>query len=201
MNITLVTGPARSGKSEWAEVLAQKNAIQKNQRLIYVATARRNLDDAEWQARIDKHVQRRLSAAEVWPAISWQCIEVPVDLPGAIAQYNASDCLLIDSLGTWLANLIEQTDEQWQACQSELIAALKQTSATVVLVAEETGWGVVPAYKIGRTFRDRLGNLSRRVGELSVNTYLVTSGYAINLSQLGQPVGSCSASCSTDRDS
>ena len=192
MNITLVTGPARSGKSEWAEVLAQKNAIQKNQRLIYVATARRNLDDAEWQARIDKHVQRRLSAAEVWPAISWQCIEVPVDLPGAIAQYNASDCLLIDSLGTWLANLIEQTDEQWQACQSDLIAVLKQTQATVILVAEETGWGVVPAYKMGRTFRDRLGSLSRRVGELSADTYLVTCGYAINLAQVGQPVSGCS---------
>ena len=192
MSITLVTGPARSGKSEWAELLAQKIAVQKDRRPVYVATARRDPDDVEWQARIDKHVQRRLSAEASRPAMSWQCIEVPVDLPGAIAQYTASDCLLVDSLGTWLANLIEQTDEQWQTSQSELIAVLQQTQATIVLVAEETGWGMVPAYKMGRTFRDRLGSLSRCVGELSVDTYLVTCGYAINLAKMGQPVGGCS---------
>ena len=144
-----MTGPARSGKSEWAEALAEQAAAAANQQLIYIATAQRNPSDADWQARIEKHVQRRSAA--------WQCDEVPVALAEAIAQYNASHCLLIDSLGTWLANLIAQSDEQWQTSQVELIAALRQTEATVILVAEETGWGVIPAYEMGRTFRDRLG--------------------------------------------
>lgn len=191
MNITLVTGPARSGKSEWAESLAEKVAIQDNQQLIYVATAQRNLDDAEWQARIDKHVQRR--------SPSWQCVEVPINLTEAIAQYDSSYCLLVDSLGTWLTNLIELTEKEWQMSQSELIAALKQTPATVVLVAEETGWGVVPAYKMGRTFRDRLGALSRHIGELATTVYLVTSGYAIDLTLLGQPIGDRSVNRPTDK--
>ena len=181
MTITLVTGPARSGKSEWAETLAEKAAQQSAQRLVYIATAQRNPSDAQWQARIEKHVQRRSQ--------NWRCVEVPVNLSEAIAQHTLSHCLLIDSLGTWLANLIAQSEEEWQASQLGLIAALDQTEATVILVAEETGWGVVPAYEVGRTFRDRLGTLSRKVGELCTDVYLVTSGYAINLAQLGQSIG------------
>jgi adenosylcobinamide kinase/adenosylcobinamide-phosphate guanylyltransferase len=37
-----------------------------------------------------------------------------------------------------------------------LILSLVTVACDVILVAEETGWGVVPAYPLGRTFRDRL---------------------------------------------
>ena len=47
---------------------------------------------------------------------------------------------------------------------------------------------MVPAYALGRLFRDRLGSLSRAVGAIANDVYLVTSGYAINLSSLGEPV-------------
>ncbi|NJO20766.1 MAG: bifunctional adenosylcobinamide kinase/adenosylcobinamide-phosphate guanylyltransferase, partial [Spirulinaceae cyanobacterium RM2_2_10] len=49
-------------------------------------------------------------------------------------------------------------------------------------------WGVVPAYPLGRQFRDRLGHLTRRVGAIATAVYLVTGGYAIDLVQLGQPL-------------
>ncbi len=181
MTIVLVTGPARSGKSEWAERLAQQNATAKNQQVIYIATAKSSPDDAEWQARIEQHKQRR-------PA-QWRAYEVPVDLAQFICQHGEAHCLLIDSLGTWLANLIEQDASTWNESQEQLMAALKQTSANVILVAEETGWGVVPAYELGRTFRDRLGTLSRSVGEFATDVYLVTSGYAINVAAIGSAVG------------
>jgi adenosylcobinamide kinase/adenosylcobinamide-phosphate guanylyltransferase len=58
----------------------------------------------------------------------------------------------------------------------------------VILVAEETGWGVVPAYATGRLFRDRLGHLIRRVGAIAHTVYLVTGGYAVNLSEIGIPL-------------
>ena len=181
MTIILVTGPARSGKSEWAEQLAQQNATAKNQQVIYIATAQSNPNDAEWQARIEQHKQRRLA--------QWHTHEVPVELAQSIGQYSDEHCLLIDSLGTWLANLIEQDAGIWNETQGQLMAALKQTSADVILVAEETGWGVVPGYELGRTFRDRLGTLSRSVGELATDVYLVTSGYAINVSAIGSAIG------------
>ena len=181
MTCILITGPSRSGKSEWAEQLSDRTAKAQNQQIVYIATSQINSDDAEWQQRIAQHRQRRPD--------SWQLQEVPVDLAGAIALHTATHCLLIDSLGTWLANLIEQDDADWHLSQQALIAALAKTNATEILVAEETGWGVVPAYELGRRFRDRLGSLSRVVGEIATDVYLVTGGYALNLSTLGEPVG------------
>jgi adenosylcobinamide kinase/adenosylcobinamide-phosphate guanylyltransferase len=49
--IILVTGPARSGKSEWAENLATRLGQQFNQPIIYMATAQEEPQDLEWQAR------------------------------------------------------------------------------------------------------------------------------------------------------
>jgi len=180
MSIILITGPSRSGKSEWAEQLADYQQAHHQQEVIYIATARTNPNDAEWQARIEQHKARRPE--------SWRCAEVPVNLAAAIAPQASSHCLLIDSLGTWLANLIEQSSEEWQQTQAQLLEALQQTDATVILVAEETGWGVVPAYEMGRLFRDRLGILSRQAAAIASETYLVTSGYALPLSKLAVPV-------------
>lgn len=174
----LVTGPVRSGKSEWAEKLA----MQSGKPVVYIATAQFNPEDAEWQARIQRHQERR--------SADWVTLHVPFDLATALEQSSASQCLLIDSLGTWLANGLEQDDAAWEATTLTLLAALNQTSSMVILVAEETGWGVVPAYPSGRTFRDRLGTLTRQIGAIVDETYLVTGGYALDLAKLGTLIDS-----------
>ena len=66
--------------------------------------------------------------------------------------------------------------------------AFTQSIAEVIVVAEETGWGVVPAYPLGRKFRDRLGALTRQLTQISDEAYLVCAGFAINLKQIGQIV-------------
>lgn len=170
----LVTGPARSGKSEWAELLAK----QTGQPVTYVATAQRDPSDLDWNARIEAHRCRR-------PA-DWMTMEVPIELAAIVC--SGSGCLLIDSLGTWVANLLEEDDLTWSQTQETFLQSLKRTSAEVILVAEETGWGVIPAYPLGRTFRDRLGMLVRRVGTISAPVYLVTGGHALNLSVLASPL-------------
>lgn len=177
-SLILVTGPARSGKSEWAEQLAAQTC----ESVIYVATAQVDPTDAEWQARIQRHQQRR--------SPNWQTQHVPVELAAATQQAPKASCLLIDSLGTWLANCLEQDEERWEGTVQGLLEALPYSSNTVIVVTEETGWGVVPAHPIGRTFRDRLGALSRQIGAISNTVYLVTAGYALNLTQLGTPLQS-----------
>lgn len=174
--LILVTGPARSGKSEWAEALAN----QSQQSVIYVATAQADPADLEWQARIEQHQLRRPP--------HWSTQQVPIALPELIQSTPAGNCLLIDSLGTWLANLLGQDEPQWQATVEVLLTSLRQSSCQVILVAEETGWGVVPAYPIGRTFRDRLGKLTRQIAAISEPVYLVMGGYILNLSALGTPL-------------
>jgi adenosylcobinamide kinase / adenosylcobinamide-phosphate guanylyltransferase len=174
--IILVTGPARSGKSEWAEHLA----IRSDRAILYVATAQDRQDDAEWHQRIEQHRDRRPG--------SWRTVECPMNLVGAIEQAGSADCLLVDSLGTWVANLLEESEAVWRQHGDHLLEALAATQAMVVLVAEETGWGVVPAYPMGRSFRDRLGRLVREVAALANVTYLVTAGHALELSAIAVPL-------------
>ncbi|MEO1211729.1 MAG: bifunctional adenosylcobinamide kinase/adenosylcobinamide-phosphate guanylyltransferase [Cyanobacteria bacterium J06638_20] len=174
--VTLITGPARSGKSEWGERLA----VQSGQQVVYMATAIAPTDDSEWLARLEAHRKRR-------PA-EWETLEVSHHLAKAIAAAAPDTCLLVDSLGTWLANLLEQDEETWAETQAGLLHCLEQAKAQVILIAEETGWGIVPAYPLGRRFRDRLGMLTRKIGAIANSVYLVTGGYALNLSELGTQI-------------
>ena len=181
-NLILVTGPSRSGKSEWAEHLAEAIAQHKKLGVVYVATSQEDANDPEWQARLDKHRDRRPN--------HWQTLAVPTELSLAITPNPLTNCLLIDSLGTWVANLLSQDENQWQLTQQALLENLQNSSQNIILVAEETGWGVVPAYPIGRQFRDRLGNLTKEIGAIADKVYLVTGGYVLDLTQLGNPLPS-----------
>lgn len=175
-HLILVTGPARSGKSEWAETLAMRSGKP----VVYVATAQVDPDDLEWRSRIEQHQQRR--------PCEWQTLQVPITLAATIQDSVQSTCLLVDSLGTWVANFLDQDDEAWEITSAKLLESLLNCPADVILVAEETGWGVVPAYPIGRKFRDRLGTLCRRLGAIANPVFLVTGGHVLNLSLLGSPL-------------
>ncbi|MFP4134864.1 MAG: bifunctional adenosylcobinamide kinase/adenosylcobinamide-phosphate guanylyltransferase [Halothece sp.] len=174
--VTLVLGPASSGKSEWAEKLAK----QSKRSVTYIATAIADHNDPAWQEKLQKHASRRPRA--------WVTQEVPTALAEAVQKGTAQECLLIDSLGTWVANLLTETETDWEVRVSQFLESLEQTASQVILVGEETGWGVIPAYKSGRLFRDRLGDLTRRVGENATEVYLVTGGYALPLKKIGYPL-------------
>lgn len=172
----LVTGASSSGKSEFAEAIAQ----QSGKSVIYIATAKVDESDREWRSKIWKHQQRRPK--------TWTTLNADINLADCLERASASECLLIDSLGTWVANYIESEDTIWQKTGDRFLASLKATTATTIIVGEETGWGVVPAYAMGRLFRDRLGYLSRQVGNVVETTYLVVGGHVLNLSVLGEPL-------------
>jgi adenosylcobinamide kinase/adenosylcobinamide-phosphate guanylyltransferase len=174
--LILVSGPARSGKSEVAEGLAAATGKS----VIYLATAQIDPTDQEWQARITQHQQRRPD--------SWQTLETPLDLATILHTAAPQNCLLIDSLGTWVANYLEQEETLWQETLNDLRESLTLTRADIILVSEEVGWGVIPPYPLGRKFRDRLGSAARTLGAIADPVYLVTNGYVVNLSQLGTPI-------------
>ncbi len=180
MVVTLITGPTRSGKSEFAE----RRAAQSGRPVVYVATARLMPEDAEWQARIEVHRRRRPPG--------WQLLETAqsISLSTVIGEAPADQCLLIDSLGTWLAEQLMGEAAPPADSSAELLNALAATAADVIVVSEEVGWGVVPAYPLGRQFRDELGRLNRRIARQAAAAYLVVSGYALDLKQLGVEIDS-----------
>ncbi|MBH8565586.1 bifunctional adenosylcobinamide kinase/adenosylcobinamide-phosphate guanylyltransferase [Nostoc sp. CENA67] len=174
--VILITGPARSGKSELAETLA----LESGKAVVYVATATENPNDQEWHQRIQQHQKRRPQ--------DWVTLSVPVELSTTLADAKPNTCLLVDSLGTWVANLLEEDEISWENTLFELLETVEMVAADMIFVAEETGWGVVPAYPLGRTFRDRLGSLVRQLSRICEAVYLVTGGHVLNLSVLGSPL-------------
>ena len=167
--LILVSGPAASGKSRWAEHLAHRSG----RAVVVLATGPDLPDDASWQQRR----QRRPP--------SWRTVEVGGALSSALHALLADEVALIDSLGTWVAAHLEGDSGHWDAELANLVAALRASRAMVVLVSEETGWGVVPMTAAGGRFRDRLGELQQRLTPLCGTSWLVLQGRAVNLSELG----------------
>jgi adenosylcobinamide kinase/adenosylcobinamide-phosphate guanylyltransferase len=187
----LVLGPVRSGKSARAAALAHATGRS----VVVAATAAIDPDDVEMRERVARHQHDR-------PA-HWTVVETAA--PGAssltalLLEADAASCILVDALGTWIAaQLFEWRDwaerdalvtlDALDARGAELLAALRETRATVIVVAEETGWGVVPVSAIGRLFRDALGRLVQRIAAEAERVELVVAGYAVDLRAIGERV-------------
>lgn len=167
---TLVLGGARSGKSAHAEGLLPVDSAT------YVATARRDPDDAEWQRRIARHVARRPAA--------WHTVE-PDDLPDCLI--TAEGPVIVDDLATWLTGVMDDHggwDGDLAAVDREcgrLVEAVTHSSAELVLVSSEVGLGVVPSTRSGRLFRDQLGELNASVAERCAEVVLLVAGIPMRL--------------------
>ena len=177
--LVLIVGGSRSGKSRWAETLAKASGRS----VLYLATAADRPGDLDWQRRLALHQQRRPG--------DWSCVETGPDLCSALSelrtskQADSAPVVLIDSLGTWLAQHLDVGDQQWQARQDELLSALQQLSAPVLLVAEEVGMGVVPSTAIGCRFRDRMGTCLQALMQQATASWLVVAGRAVDLHAIG----------------
>jgi adenosylcobinamide kinase / adenosylcobinamide-phosphate guanylyltransferase len=188
--VVLITGPVRSGKS----VRAARVAREFGTPVTYVATLRVDPADGEMADRIARHRRER----DDGPAIElWQ--PGGADLPDIIARTPPRTTLLVDSLGTWIAGHLLDLEElaerdaatalvRLEAITEPLITHLAAARCDVVLVAEETGWGLVPPSPQGRIFRDHLGRLTQRIGQAAARVELVVAGYAIDLRGCGVSV-------------
>ena len=159
-NITLVLGGARSGKSRYAESLIAALPPP----WTYLATA--EAGDTEMAARIATHRARR--------GPQWQTIEAPRDLAAALKSRQTMP-VLVDCLTLWLSNLM-LADTDIDAEIARLEAALADTGAPVVLVANEVGSGIVPDNPLGRRFRDLQGVLNQRIASRADRVVLVVAG-------------------------
>ncbi|MFD1557923.1 bifunctional adenosylcobinamide kinase/adenosylcobinamide-phosphate guanylyltransferase [Paraburkholderia silviterrae] len=180
-DFTFIVGGARSGKSAYAERLAAESGLP----VTYIATAATPGGahaDAEFAARIAHHRARR-------PA-HWAIVEAPLDLAGALdAAATPGQCVLIDCLTLWLANLLcppgsEAPLSDWRARLDAFAAACeraKHADCTVLVVSNEIGMGVVPMGAATRLYVDELGRLNQRIAALAHRATLVAAGLPLVL--------------------
>jgi len=176
----LVTGGARSGKSRFAEQYAASIGSEG----IYVATSQ-TLDD-EMCERVRRHRARR----DDMP-FSWNTVEEPYELV-RVLEASRGSIVLIDCLTIWLSNWLlrcEQEPDAEAAVQEQvelLVSAFRERSArdAVIAVTNEVGSGVVPAYPLGRQFRDLAGWMNQRLAAACHEVFLVTAGIPVELKRL-----------------
>lgn len=175
--ITLVTGGARSGKSDFAEKLVKEAAGDAP--VLYVATATNT--DGEMDDRIRRHRERR---PENWRTEErWQHLDR--------ISLGAEKAILLDCVGFLLDNTLfsgisdwddpkqEEADAAEEKVKAELTGLARLCGAVnidLVMVTNEVGDGLVPATKISRLYRDALGRINCHAAALADRVYLTVCG-------------------------
>lgn len=164
--LTLVVGGARSGKSAFAERLIAATARPRR----YIATA--EAWDDEMRARIARHRADR--------ADGWTTVEAPLDLCAALQAARPDEAVLVDCATLWLTNHLLAGHDLGAETLS-LITALAVCPAPVVVVSNETGWGIVPENALARRFRDEQGRLNQRLAAEAALVVTVIAGLPLAL--------------------
>jgi len=185
--LTLILGGARSGKSD----LAQRLAAASGRDVLFVATMQPG--DDELRLRVEQHRAARPP--------DWRTIEATHDVAGAMEQHaRPGEIVVIDCMTMWVSNLlIERLGDGDDVPAAAALAAADDVAARaralagraaafdgdVVVVSNEAGMGVVPAYPLGRAFRDALGAANNAVAVEAERVYWLVAGLALELKSLG----------------
>jgi len=190
--LILILGGARSGKSAFAERLAAGS----ERSVAFIATA--TAGDDEMRSRIARHRASRPKG--------WYTLEESLDLASAVRRAGElADVLLLDCVTLWLGNVLLQESVQHEKddevefhtagrlfnervlkeCEA-LLAVVKSLSPdkTLIVVTNEVGLGIVPAYPLGRLYRDTLGYINQRLAQAADRVYLMMAGMAVDIKRL-----------------
>ena len=180
-NLTFILGGARSGKSACAEKLAREYGED----VIYCATA--EILDEEMRDRVKRHQDRR--------PYGWRTVEAPHNaaerLQEALSEKDAA-CVLLDCLSILSSNVLLSLDEN--TGEAEAYGALRRQELDSLfaligahprtrwlIVSNEVGKGVVPAYKLGRTYRDMLGRANQAAAAHAGEVIFMIAGIEIKI--------------------
>ena len=172
--ITLALGGARSGKTDYAERHALSLA-EDGRIAVYVATGQ--AFDEEMAARIKRHQHLRSDR--------FQTVEEPLDLVQTLASFDENHIVLIDSIGVWITNHMI-AEHNLDTVIDQTLSALAETKASVVLVSDEVGMGIVPEGAMSRAFRDHIGMMNQRVGQIADTVAFLVAGLPMMIKSNGQ---------------
>ncbi len=170
-SLTLVLGGARSGKSDYAQSLVGRDGGK----VLFVATA--TASDEEMRARIAAHRAGRPS--------NWETLEAHRHVGEAVRAAPPAEWILLDCMTLLLNNILigfpEPTVEAdcYAAVEEELndlLNVIEKSQAKWVIVSNEVGLGLVPAYPLGRFYRDALGRANQRLARAADTVLFMVAG-------------------------
>lgn len=182
--IVLITGGARSGKSTYAEKLAEET----KGRVLYIATSI-PFDD-EMKDRVKKHKERRPS--------TWDTFEGYKNLKQVFYNEDLQfDTILLDCITIMVTNLMfdkagdnldELNDQDINIMEKEILQEVadflneaEKSLKTIIIVTNEIGSGIVPEYKMARVFRDIAGRVNQYIASRAKEVNLVVCGIPIKI--------------------
>lgn len=191
MAIIYVTGGAKSGKSKFAEdlLLSLNDGKQKN---VYLATS--VVFDEEMKKKVELHKARRKD--------NWITVESYKNFSQSLEEVmnenkkNKKNNMLVDCLTNMISNIIFENEEidwekpeknQLEKCDENVekevqnLCEIFKNFENVVIVSNEVGMGLVPAYPLGRYFREIAGKMNQFVAEKSDEAYFVVSGIPMKI--------------------
>jgi adenosylcobinamide kinase/adenosylcobinamide-phosphate guanylyltransferase len=175
-HIIYISGGCRSGKSAYAQKLAEASSRQK----VYLATC--PSIDAEMDQRIAIHQKDRAGQG-------WQTIEEPIDLAAALSRTDPASVVLIDCLTLWVNNLLFQaeqnekslTEEALMELSRKVLAACRVDDRLIVVVSNEVGMGLVPGDTLSRRYRDLIGRCNQCFAKAADEAIFMVSGLPLTL--------------------
>lgn len=165
--ITFITGGQRSGKSSFAQRLAE----EKSESPIYLATAR--IWDEDFKSRVKRHQSDR--------ADQWQTIEEEIE----ISKHKlAGKVVLLDCITLWLTNIFYENksdvDASLELAKSEWDKFTTQ-DFTLLVVSNELGMGVHPENEMTRKFADLQGWMNQYIAKSANAVQLMVSGIPVKI--------------------
>jgi histidinol-phosphate/aromatic aminotransferase/cobyric acid decarboxylase-like protein/adenosyl cobinamide kinase/adenosyl cobinamide phosphate guanylyltransferase len=177
--LILVLGGVRSGKSAFAERLAEASPA-----VVYLATYRPPPGgDAEMAGRVERHRRRRPPG--------WRTVEAadPLAAFGPTLAGAGQATLLVDGLTGWLAAALEPPGDGDSALRgvAAFATAAARRAAPTIVVADETGLGGVAGHPVARRFADVAGDACQLLAAAATAVWLVVAGQPLALR--GGPAG------------
>ena len=182
MSIVMVTGGARSGKSTYAEEIC----VESRRNVTYIACAK--ITDEDMAKRVELH---RLQRPREWPTI-----EKYKQFGDITSGESATDFYLLDCVTTMITNIMFDEEFDCETCSTgeitkveekvkcEIDALLKEfadSDKTLVMVTNEGGQGIVPAYRLGSIFRDIAGRMNQHIASKADEVICMISGLPLKL--------------------
>jgi len=165
--IIFITGGQRSGKSRFAQGLAEERSPHP----VYLATARK------WDQDFEKRIQRhRADRGAHWMTLEEEKQLSKVQLDGKT--------VVLDCITLWLTNIYHDNDYDVELSLSESKQeweAFINQDFSLIVVSNELGMGVHPENEAARKFADLQGWMNQYIASLASSVILMVAGIPVTI--------------------